>query len=140
MQGDASMAEKQLTINQQLALLPATIPDSILDFLQDFQFSTVLQDESVIASFDPEYFRGAADKLRVEIDELRKSGKLMKLQVEACGRDIPGAFIAKLQFESGDRGLGIITKLKERTILKVIVQNAEYSEEKIKEILKNPPK
>lgn len=135
------MADRELNLNQQIALLPATIPDSILDFMQDFNFSAVLQNESSTNSFDPEYFKGQGDKVRAELEALRQEmGALKKIQIEACGRDIPGGFIAKLTMEKGIRGLGILTKLKERTIFKLWIQPGEYNEEKIKETLKNPPK
>lgn len=135
------MAEKQLTLNQQLALMPAVIPDSIIDFMQDFNYSAVLHNETTLASIDPEYFKNSGDKLKQEIESFRNdAGKIQKVQIDACGRDIPGAFIAKLTTEKGLRGLGFLTKLKERTILRLLVQVGEFSEEKLKEMLKNPPK
>lgn len=135
------MADKQLTLNQQIALIPAAIPDSILDFIEDFNYGTSLQTESVRASFDPEYLMASGESLKAELEALRaEGGKLIKFAVDAAGREIPGAYILQLNFEKINKGIGLITRIKERTILKVVIQPGEYQDEALKQLLKNPPK
>lgn len=133
------MPDKQLSLNQQLALLPVAIPDSVVDFVEDFNYATALQTESVRASFDPEYLKVAADQLKADLEKMRTElGKLKTVAVDQAGREIPGGFLLKLDFEKGSRGLGLLTRLKERTILKVIFTEGEYNEATLKEGLKNP--
>jgi hypothetical protein len=133
------MADKQLSLNQQLALLPVAIPDSIVDFLEDFNYGTALQTETVRSAFDPDYLKTAGDSLKADLEGLRgELGKLQQLQVEQAGREIPGGFLVKLVFEKGRRGLGLLTRLKERTILKVLLTEGEYDETALKERLRNP--
>lgn len=135
------MAEKTLTLQQQIALLPVAIPDSILDFLEDFQYPTPLQTETSQAAIDAEYLKANLDFLKVELEKIRtEMGKLNTLAVDQMGRDIPGGFALKLTFEKGVRGIGVLTRMKERTIFKVIFQPGEYNEASLKELLKNPPK
>jgi hypothetical protein len=134
------MADRLLTLNQQIALLPAAIPDTILDFLEDFSAAAPLQTESVRAAFDPEYLKNKGDPLRAELEQFRQEmGPLRQLQVDQSARDIPGAFLLKLTFDKGTRGIGLLTKLKERTILRVLILPGEYSEPDLKNLLKNPP-
>lgn len=134
------MADRQLSLNQQLALLPVAIPDTVLDFLEDFNYASALQTETAQASLDPDYLK-ATPGLAGELDSLRaQMGKLQAVNVEQCGRDIPGGFLVKLGFEKGTRGLGLLTKLKEKTILRVLVSAGEYDEAALRELLKNPPK
>ncbi len=135
------MPDKQLTLSQQLALLPATIPDSILDFLEDFNYGTPLQTESCRAAFDPEYLKVQEDSIKADLEKWRAEfGKLQQVQVDPASREIPGGFLLKLTFEKAVRGMGVLTRLKERTILKVIFTEGEYNEASLREILKNPPK
>lgn len=135
------MAEKTLTLQQQIALLPVAIPDSILDFLEDFQYPTPLQTETSQSAIDPEYLKGNLDFLKSELEKIRTDmGKLTTLSVDQMGRDVPGGFALKLSFEKGVRGIGVLTRMKERTIFKVIFQPGEYNEAALKELLKNPPK
>lgn len=133
------MVEKQLTLNQQIALLPAAIPDSILDFLEDFLYGTPLQTETVRASLDPEYLKAEESNLSAVLVQLRaEMGALKKIGVDSAGREFPGVYVLKLGFEKGERGLGIFIRVKERTILKVVLQDGPYNEEALKLLLKGP--
>ncbi len=134
------MADRILNLNQQIALLPAAIPDTVLDFLEDFNIATALSTEAARNAYDPDFLMTHTDKLKGELEKLRADmGALKVLHVEQAGREIPGGFLLKLTFEKGLRGVGLLTKLKERTILRVLVQPGEYNEPGLKELLKNPP-
>jgi len=134
------MADRILNLNQQIALLPAAIPDTVLDFLEDFNIAAALSTEAARNAYDPEFLKTHTDKLKGELEQLRaEMGALKVLHVEQAGREIPGGFLLKLTFEKGLRGIGLLTKLKERTILRVLVQPGEYNEPGLKELLKNPP-
>lgn len=131
--------EKRLTLNQQLALMPVSIPDTILDFLEDFAHSSALQTESVRAAIDPEYLKAAGDTLKVELEKIRQEkGKILQLHIEQWGREIPGAFGVKMECEKGSVGIGILTRLKEKTILKVMLQMDAYNETALRDLLRNP--
>jgi hypothetical protein len=135
------MADRILNLNQQIALLAAAIPDTVLDFLEDFNFATALSTEAARAAYDPDFLKAHGDALKAELEALRgEMGKLQVLAVDQAGRDIPGGFLLKLTFEKGPKGIGLLTKLKERTILRVLVQPGAYDEAALKELLKNPPK
>jgi hypothetical protein len=132
------MPDKQLTLNQQLALLPAAIPDSIVDFLEDFNYATALQADSCRSAFDPDYLKVAGDALKAGLEKLRsENGPLKQVQVDQAGREVPGGFFLKLSFEKGVRGLGVITRLKERTIIKLAFTEGEYDEAKVLEQIRN---
>lgn len=134
------MADRQLSLNQQLALLPVAISDSVLDFLEDFNYGTALQTETVQAALDPEYWKKSGDTLKKDLEALRtEMGKLQTIQVESGGREIPGAYMIKLGFEKGPKGLALLTKMKEKTIFRVLLQQGEYAEAGLKELAKNPP-
>lgn len=135
------MADRILNINQQIALLPSTIPDSILDFLEDFHLSSALQSETARAAYDPEYLKTGGDQLKKDLEILCMGmGPLREIQVEQVGREIPGGFLIRLTFEYGPRGVGILTTLKERTIRQVIVQPEKYSEPVLRDLLKSHSK
>lgn len=134
------MAERLLNLHQQIALLPAAIPDSVLDFLEDFSYPTPLSTEPSRNAFDPEYLKTGGETLINELTKLRtEMGALKQIQVDQAGREIPGGFLLKLTFEKGPRGVGLLTKLKERTILRLLAPAGEYNEAALKELLKNPP-
>lgn len=133
------MAEKQLSLNQQLALMPVAIPDSVVDLLEDFNYSTALQTDSSRLAFDPDYLKISGDSLKLELEKLRTElGALKQVQVDQAGREVPGGFLVRLVFEKGTRGLGLLTRLKERTILKVVFVDGEYDEAKVREQIRNP--
>lgn len=134
------MADRLLSLHQQIALLPAAIPDSILDFLEDFSQPGPLQAENIVNAFDPEYFKKQGETLRADLTKLRgEMGELKELNVEQGGREMPGAYLLKLTFEKGMRGVGLLTKLKERTILRVLFQSGDYAEAELKSLVRNPP-
>jgi hypothetical protein len=138
MQG-GPVPDKQLSLNQQLALLPVAVPDSVVDFLEDFNYATALQTDNSRSAFDPDYLKNSGDQLKADLEKWRADlGRLKRLQVEQAGRDIPGGFLLQLDFEKGSRGVGLLTRLKERTILKVMLVEGEYDETALKEQLKNP--
>jgi hypothetical protein len=133
------MPDKHLSLNQQLALMPVAVPDSVIDLLEDFNYATAIQTDTSRAAFDPEYLKVAGDQVKADLEKMRADlGKLRKVQVDQAGRDIPGGFLVRLDFEKGSRGLGFLTRLKERTILKVIFVDGEYDEAALKEQVKNP--
>ena len=134
------MSDRILNLNQQIALLPAAIPDTVLDFLEDFGLASALSSETARDAYDPEYLKTQAEPLKAELERLKtEMGKLVQVGVDQAGRDIPGGFLIRLTFEKGPRGVGLLTTLKERTILRVLVQAGEYSESGLKDLLKNPP-
>ncbi len=134
------MPEKYLTLQQQLALLPVAIPDSILDFLEDFGAPVVLQTEGARNAIDAEYLGTHGEALKAQLEELRKdAGRVVRVEVESAPKEIPNAYICKLSFEQkGARGVGLILRAKEKTIFRAVVSHADYSEEEIKNLLKNP--
>lgn len=133
------MADKQLSLNQQLALMPVAIPDSVIDFLEDFNYATAIQTDSSRAAFDPEYLKAAGDQLKADLEKFRAElGKIQTVGVEQAGRDVPGGFLVKLVGEKGSRGIGLLTRLKERTILRTIFVEGEYNEATLKDQIKNP--
>ena len=97
------MGERTLNLNQQIALLPAAIPDSILDFLEEFNYPAGLTTEVARAAYDPDYLKTNELAIKEELDRLRaEMGKLIKIQVDAGGREIPGGYLLKLGFERGE--------------------------------------
>ncbi|NUM89005.1 MAG: hypothetical protein HUU37_07360 [Bdellovibrionales bacterium] len=134
------MPEKNLTLTQQLALLPVAIPDSVLDFLEDFAAPMALQTEGARNAMDQEYLGTHGEALRAQLEELRKeAGRVLKVEVETAPKDIPNAYICKVTFEQkGTRGIGLILRAKERTIFRAVVSSGEYSDEEVKNLLKNP--
>lgn len=134
------MADKILNLNQQIALLPAAIPDAVLDFLEDFQFASVNSTETARNAYDAEYLMKQGEALKKDLEGLRaEMGKLVQVHVDQAGREIPGGFLLKLEFEKGPRGVGLLIKMKERTIFRVLLQQGAYDEAALKELLKNPP-
>lgn len=133
------MPDKQLSLNQQLALLPVSIPDSLVDFLEDFNYATALQTDSCRSAFEAEYLKNAGDAIKAELEKLRTElGKVLQIMVDQAGREVPGGYFVKLTFEKGTRGIGVLTRLKERTILKVVFVEGEYDEAKVREQIRNP--
>lgn len=134
------MADRTLNLNQQIALLPAAIPDTVLDFLEDFTYPTPLSTDTSRNAYDPDYLKTSGDQIIGELSKLRQEmGPLKVIQVEQAGREIPGGFLLKLTFEKGVRGVGLLTKLKERTLLRILLPAGDYNETALKELLKNPP-
>lgn len=132
------MAEKQLTLNQQLALMPAAIPDSVLDFLEDFQHPAPLQSQSARDAFDQDYLKSDEKGLQEKLQTVRQIGPIVSVTVEQSGRETPGGFLVKLGFAQSTLGIGVLTRLKERTILRLLFPPGEYDEAVLKDYLKNP--
>ncbi len=134
------MADKALSYNQQLALLPVAIPDCIVDFLEDFSSGVPLQAESVRNAFDPEYFNQQGEALRAALGEFRKEvGKVVGVAVEAAGKELPNAYLCKLTFQqAGEKGMGLIVRAKERTVFRVVFGPGPYNAEELRALLKNP--
>lgn len=133
------MAENNLTLQQQLALLPAAIPDSILDFLDDFSHPYAIQNPTTREAFDPEYLKASENQLMADLKKLRdEGGSLQTIAVEQAGRDVPGGFILKLSFKNFERGMGLLIKLKDRTIFRVIFVDGDFNGDVVREKLKNP--
>ena len=131
------MAEKQLTYSQQLALLPVSIPDAVLDFLEELQLANSLQTEIVREGFDPKYLEDEGEKIRFELDILKKElGKPLRLNVELGTNDEGGIYYARVDFQNGIMGVGFATRIKERTIQKVYFKKGEISEAEVKDISK----
>jgi hypothetical protein len=133
------MVEKRLTINQQLALLPAAVPDSILDFLEDFNYSAALASETVRSAFDPDALAAQQSQWQKALDGLRSDGgSVLQLTVEAAGRDLPGGYLVKMTLEKGEAGLAILTRVKERSIQNISVKFGVYDAEALKAWMKKP--
>ena len=131
------MADRILNINQQIALLPAFIPDSVLDFLEDFHLATALQSETARSAYDLDYLKNDGDQLKKDLEAVCKgAGPLKEFQVEVIGKDMPNGFLIRLVFEFGVRGIALLTNVKERTIRYVYVQPEKYSEPGLRDQLK----
>ncbi|MCO5143811.1 MAG: hypothetical protein M9962_12040 [Oligoflexia bacterium] len=133
------MAEKRLNIRQQLALLPASIPDTVIDFLEGFTTDHFLKNEGVRSSIDAEYLTANEGSLDSSLKELvQGSGALQELNVEICTKEIPGAYVVRLGFEQKSKGLGLLIKMKEKTIFQMVFQKEEFNADELKKMLKNP--
>lgn len=133
------MAENNLTLQQQLALLPAAIPDSVLDFIEDFSHPHALQNPASREAFEPDYLKNAESQLIAELKKMRdEGGSLVKIAVDQSGREVPGGYLLNLGFEKFTRGVGLLVKLKERTILKVVFAAGEYNADTLLGEMKNP--
>ena len=136
-----AVADRQLSLNQQIALLPVAIPDAVLDFLEDFNYGSALQTETSQSSLDPDYWKKNGTQLKGELDKLRQDfGKLVTVQVDQGGREVPGAYFLRLQFEKAAKGMALLSKMKDKTILRVLVLEGDYDDVKLRELAKNPPK
>jgi len=135
------MAERSLNVNQQIALLPAFIPDSILDFLENFHLPTALSSEQGRGAYDPEFLKSHGEQLKRDIEALcQGAGAFRELKVDPAGKDIPNGYILRLGFENGVRGAALLTSARERLIRSVFVQPGTFSEPELREHLKSLPK
>jgi len=133
------MAENNLTLQQQLALLPSAIPDSVIDFIDDFSHPHALQNPTSREAFEPDYLKVTEGQLIADLKKLRdEGGSLESISVEQSGRDVPGGYMVRLGFKNFSRGIGLLVKLKERTILKVIFAEGEYNADSLLAQMKNP--
>ena len=135
------MADKALSYQQQLALLPVAIPECIIDFLEDFTSGVPLQAEAVRNAFDPEYLAQQGESVRAALGEFRKEvGKPMAVVVEPAGKEIPNAYFCKMNFErAGEKGMALIVRAKERTIFRVVFGQSGYSVDELKALLQKNP-
>ena len=133
------MPEKVLALHQQLALLPATVPDAIVDFLEDlFDLKISLGRQNVRAALMPEYLQANEATLRDALVANRQGiGSVLAIQVESIGKDMPQGYWCKLQFEKATRGLGFVMNLKEGKVQGVVTLPGEFSEEELKAHLFN---
>lgn len=66
------MAEKKLNLQQQLALMPTTIPDTVIDFLEDFyDIAESLNGERVKAALVDGYMQASGSTLKKSLRPLR---------------------------------------------------------------------
>lgn len=126
------MAEKSLSLMQQIALLPAGIPDSILDFLEDYQNpEQVFSKESVKASLMPDYFASQQAAIQQQLLAQRNGlGKVTALRVDPA-KDVQQGFVCRLTFGQSTRGLGFVVHPQEGRIRHVVITAKDYSEEEI---------
>lgn len=130
------MADKILKLHQMLALQPVSIPDCVLDFLEDFGDANSLQRASVRTSLEPAYLQKDEVQLKTQLEALRKDlGAITNVQSEAIGKEFPGAYMCKIIFEKGTRGVGFSVRLKENMIAKVVFSADDYRPEDLKKAL-----
>lgn len=127
----------QLQFIQQLALLPATVPESILDFLEGISVPDVLLHDSFVASISPECFGAGKEAIVQGIKNIKDSfgGNIISVQVEPYGREVPNAYWCKLVGDVTTRGIGFIMKSKTGNIIKVEFQNSDFNEDELKKRL-----
>jgi hypothetical protein len=131
------MAEKTLKLHQMLALLPVGVPECVLDFMEDLGEASSLQRASVKASLEPPYLQQNETALKQQMEDFRKDmGSVTQVSGEALGKEFPGAYICKVVFEKGSRGLGFMVKIKENQISKVAMTLDDYKPEDLKTQLK----
>lgn len=123
------MAEKSLSLMQQLALMPDAIPDCIVDFLEDFQQTdSSLVKEAVLHSLTKDLASTALVQLKPLLDTQRAGiGRLMNVKVMPV-EGAPRKFLCHLQFPGSTRGLGFVLHPSEDKISFVSVWSQEYLE------------
>ena len=127
-----------LTLNQKLALLPALIPDCVLDFLEDFNSLDPLASDKTKQSLKSEYFDKQKEIITKHLVQMRELGSLDAVEGKPLPRQYPGAFMVKLTFERGVRGAGfVVTQGTALTgqINTIVFQDDGYSEDYLKERL-----
>jgi hypothetical protein len=99
------MADRSLSLLQQLALLPDHVPDCIVDFLEDFvNTESSLTKPETLALLDPSLAATAASSLKPELDAQRAGmGKVTQLQINPVN-GAPRKFTAKINFSAVSRG------------------------------------
>lgn len=130
--------KKGLTLNQKLALMPASIPDCILDFLEDFNSSDPLASQKTLQVLKPDFFQKNETELRRQFTQMRELGDVEEVTGNTLSRQYPGGFMVKLAFERGVRGLGFIVSQGTGVtgvISVILVQEDGYSEDYLKERL-----
>lgn len=121
------MAASKLTFAQQLALQPATIPESVLDVLLDFTYSETCQNTKTVAAFAPDYLAQSKDSvvtaLQLAKAELRSPEDVT---VRALAPQVPGAFACKVA--NGVKSIGVGIQVSQHLITKIIVHTEAYDE------------
>jgi hypothetical protein len=129
------MAEKRLNYQQLLALMPAGIPDYIVDFLEDFsEGMPALSLESVKAAFVPGFLQANEGRLKPELEAMRAGlGGVHNVQVELIGKELISGYLVKLSYEKATRGVGIIVNIQQSKIENVVCQAKEYNADELKQ-------
>lgn len=132
-----STTKRGLTLAQKIALLPASIPDCVLDLLEDFAQPEVLAAKSKgVAAFKPDYYEKNRTQLENSLRAFRELGAVTQVEAGPLQRQYPGAFIVKLIFERGVRGLGFVVlqgTARTGVIAALVVQDDGFSEDFLKE-------
>ncbi len=103
------MGESSLSLSQKLALLPASIPDCVLDFLEDLKNPKPFEDKVSLASIKPEYWNKNKDEILAAVNEWRSLGEIDTVDGEVLPRQYPGGCICHIRFASREeRGVGFI--------------------------------
>lgn len=102
------MGEKRLSFNQKLALLPATVPDCVLDFLEDFNFPEPLQNKKSLESIRADFLKSGKQKLETDLRAVRNQGEIREVSVKFLPRRYSGAMLVLLAFEKGKVIIGCI--------------------------------
>lgn len=123
------MADRSLSLMQQLALLPDHVPDCIVDFLEDFvNTESSLTKPETLALLDAGLAASAGTSLKPELDAQRAGmGKVTQLQISPVN-GAPRKFIAKINFSAVSRGLGFVLHPQDEKIIHILVWNKDYSE------------
>lgn len=131
------MADKRLNLQQQLALMPATIPDTVIDFLEDFYDEVEsLNGERVKAALVDGYMQGSGSTLKKELEALKVSmGKVHSVDIESINQNSSVAYLCKLSSNKTFRGIGFIMNMQSHKIEQVLVLNAEYIKEDLQKKL-----
>ena len=130
--------KRGLSLNQKVTLLPASIPDCVLDFLEDFNSADPLSLPKTIKAVKEDYLIKNSAGLRKHFVQMRELGELTEVEGKTLPRQYPGGFSIKLTFERGVRGLGFIVAQGTAytgVISVIVVQDDGFSEDFLKERL-----
>jgi len=119
-----------------LALLPVSIPDCILDFLEDFTETNILEKVKAKSSLEPAFLQQNEILIKQQLEALKSNaGSITQVHAEAIGKEMPGAYLCKIVFENGIKGIGFNVKLKENVISKIVTMTNDYNVEELKKQL-----
>lgn len=127
----------QLKLNQQIALLPATVPEFILDFLDGLESEDPLARESVGASMSNECLVQNREKIQEGFKKIRSDlgGKFLGIQVESYGSEVPNGYWCKITGETLTRGIGFLMKSRTGNIIKIEILDSDFNEDELKKRL-----
>jgi hypothetical protein len=114
------------------------IPDCVLDFLEDFNSLAPLAEEKAKKSLKKDFFDKQKEIIIKNLVKMRELGALDAVEGKPLPRQYPGAFMVKLTFERGVRGLGfVVTQGTALTgqINSIVFQEDGFSEDYLKERL-----